>query len=587
MQKAKGKIRLKVLAGLMGLWLVFMTAFSLWMIRVEKESCIWDVYQLLSVAVDSSTQTIGAYYGKEYADNYVLQVNSSDEMCAELTVDLNLTKAGNEIELAVYDGTPMILAQTGAYLPVSYLLPHRLYGGYKEDQFAVYGEHCTAILDIYDALPEDAAEQLINYCADSDWTGDLTEESGERYTVNFPWFWTNGKNIVPKYVFVYKSAPNTDEFLPSISQNGEILSPGNLDEVWFYENEPAEEQIQGMTLLGNGWTQNLCIPAVGNETPAALTRVTDTDWVWSVMSGETQLEQLTQNLYIESKGFFDVDYYGYYQTRIMKVGKDDIIIPGTWLFFAGECHPLAESTEMILIVGISSLLLFLMVASILIWQLTKIYEKQAELEARRRRTTNAMAHDLKTPMAAITGYADNLLENTRPEKQEKYLRSIYTQVGRMNETVGRMLELSRLEAEADCLNLEEFSLAELCREVVEDDAGSHVRIRLVGDAIIRADRAMLRRVLGNFLSNARKHTLPGDTIEITVEKGKCTVFNPGEQIPPEQIPKLWEAYYQADASRSQGGSGLGLSIVREILTRHGFAYGVENREDGVAFWFAF
>lgn len=254
---------------------------------------------------------------------------------------------------------------------------------------------------------------------------------------------------------------------------------------------------------------------------------------------------------------------------------------------AGRIYPLKECAGTLATVGVGSLLLFLMVAAILIWQLTKVYEKQAELEAQRRRTTNAMAHDLKTPMAAITGYAENLLENTHPEKQEKYLRSIYGQVGRMNETVGKMLELSRLEAEADQLSLETFSLAELCREAIADYVGAQVRFLIAGDAKITADRAMIRRVLDNFLSNAKKHTAPGGTIEVTVEQGRCTVFNPGEQIPPEQLSKLWEAYYQADGSRSQGGSGLGLSIVREILTRHGFEYGAENREAGVAFWFTF
>lgn len=99
--------------------------------------------------------------------------------------------------------------------------------------------------------------------------------------------------------------------------------------------------------------------------------------------------------------------------------------------------------------------------------------------------------------------------------------------------------------------------------------------------------AMLRRVLENFLSNAIRYTTPGGTVRVEIRQRKCTVKNPGQPIPTEELERIWEAHYQRNPARSEGGSGLGLSIAREILHRHGFSWGVQNGPEGPEFWFSF
>ena len=226
----------------------------------------------------------------------------------------------------------------------------------------------------------------------------------------------------------------------------------------------------------------------------------------------------------------------------------------------------------------------LIVGAILCWQLGRVYDAQAALEASRRRTTNAIAHDLKTPMAAVMAYAENLMEEVQPQKRDHYIAAIHTQTARMDRIVREMLELSRLEAGADQLRREEFSLGALCRQAAEEQPGDHL-VLVSGDAAVCADREMLRRVLDNLLSNAQNHAAPGSAISVTIGRDRLEVLNVGQPIPEEQMERLWDAYYQADEARSAGGSGLGLSIVREILQRHGYSYGAENREEGVCFWF--
>jgi len=139
----------------------------------------------------------------------------------------------------------------------------------------------------------------------------------------------------------------------------------------------------------------------------------------------------------------------------------------------------------------------------------------------------------------------------------------------------------------DILRRERISLGTLCREAMEPYWDSGRLFLLDGDAEIQGDRQMLLRVLDNFLSNAVRHTKSGDGIRVTITDHRCGVFNPGKAIPEAVQPKLWEAYYQADESRSRGGSGLGLAIAREILERHGFSYGIENQDGGVEFWFEY
>ena len=105
--------------------------------------------------------------------------------------------------------------------------------------------------------------------------------------------------------------------------------------------------------------------------------------------------------------------------------------------------------------------------------------------------------------------------------------------------------------------------------------------------MVNADRALLARALDALLENAVQHTPEGGCITVRLADGICAVTNTGEAIPAEALPHLWEAYYQADPSRSTRGSGLGLSIAKTVFDLHSYACGAENTESGPKFWFRF
>ena len=108
---------------------------------------------------------------------------------------------------------------------------------------------------------------------------------------------------------------------------------------------------------------------------------------------------------------------------------------------------------------------------------------------------------------------------------------------------------------------------------------------------VYADPFLIENVLTNYLSNALNHVSPGGVVRAAVarpsaQRVRITVFNTGEPIPTEELPRIWESFYKVDKARTRayGGSGIGLSVVAAIMKAHGMPYGVENTPDGVAFY---
>lgn len=239
--------------------------------------------------------------------------------------------------------------------------------------------------------------------------------------------------------------------------------------------------------------------------------------------------------------------------------------------------------------GTAALMLALTV--ILSYALLRVWRRQERIEQVRRETTAALAHELKTPLSVLSAAAELVGDNLAPEKQGHYLDVIRQQAQRMDGSVRKMLELSRLETGAQALRRTVFSLAELAQERLQAAVPTADTIRTEfaaqDDCEVSADRALLTRALDALLENAVQHTPAGGCITVHLADGVLSVTNTGETIPNEALPRLWEAYYQADPSRSAKGDGLGLSIAKTVFDLHGYDCGAENTETGPRFWFRF
>ncbi len=263
-----------------------------------------------------------------------------------------------------------------------------------------------------------------------------------------------------------------------------------------------------------------------------------------------------------------------------------------WTVMARDINMWERCSTALIFVWISCLVIFLAVAFILSRQTYKTYREREELGKKRQEMTNALAHDLKTPLSIISGYAQNLQENVHMEKREHYAGHIQANVDRMDKIIHGMLEMSRLESDSLQTKPEDISLGAMGENIISRYRQiCHERsiiTHLEGNAIISADTDLIERVIDNFFVNALDNTPDAGTISIRISGDVFELYNSGSHIPEEKIKEIWKPYKKADVSRSNTkGTGLGLSIAGTILDLHKFPYGVKNSRDGVIFWFKF
>lgn len=225
-------------------------------------------------------------------------------------------------------------------------------------------------------------------------------------------------------------------------------------------------------------------------------------------------------------------------------------------------------------------------------------EKERNLEKMRKEFVASVSHELKTPITLIDGYAVGLKDDIfEGEEKDFYLDVIIDEARKMGHLVTDMLDLSQLESGNFKLTLEEFNLKELVvltlkkYETLFTEKLVRIETNLMDNVRINADFGRMEQVLTNFITNALKHVDENGSIRVNmVDKGEyisVEVENTGSHMPEEELDRIWDKFYKLDKSRNRklGGTGIGLSIVKNILTLHGYGYGVSNTEDGVKFFF--
>ena len=231
-------------------------------------------------------------------------------------------------------------------------------------------------------------------------------------------------------------------------------------------------------------------------------------------------------------------------------------------------------------------------------QLAQEVREKERIDNMRREFIVNVSHELKTPIALIQGYAEGLTAGVAddPEDRKFYCDTIADEAGHMNRLVMQLLSLSKLELGAEQTFYEEIDLHEMCRDAVQKTAvlceSKNLSVDCADTHItVRTDSGLLEQVLMNYLSNAIRYTAEGGSIVISAVRNggrtRLTVFNAGEGLPEDELPKIWEKFYRTDRARTREacGTGIGLSLVRAIAdTLHGDC-GAENVPGGIAFWF--
>lgn len=232
--------------------------------------------------------------------------------------------------------------------------------------------------------------------------------------------------------------------------------------------------------------------------------------------------------------------------------------------------------------------------------LNHVGEDLSKIDELRRDLMANVSHDLKTPLTMIRAYAEMVrdLSYKDKEKMDKDLNVIIEETERLNVLVNDILDLSKMQADADNLKIEEFNLSQVVLEVMDKyeilktTENYQFIVDVPDKAMVKADRQKIMQVIYNLVNNAINYTGPDKKVMVTVKATKkeyiVEIKDTGKGIKKEEVPYIWDKYYKSEKKHQRNvvSTGIGLSIVREILAKHKFAYGVKSKEkEGTTFYF--
>lgn len=207
-----------------------------------------------------------------------------------------------------------------------------------------------------------------------------------------------------------------------------------------------------------------------------------------------------------------------------------------------------------------------------------------------------ISHDIRTPLTMISGYSQ-IMRDIPEENTPENLQIIIDETERLSTLVTDVLDLSKLRAGTKKMTREPLDLSSLAKETLSrfDKMTERCKLSYEGkdEVIVDADKTGVLQVIYNLVANAVNHTPKTGNVTVSVMRigdyGRLCVADNGEGIPAENLKDIWERYYKADSTvRPTGSSGLGLSIVKEIMLRHSGYYGVSSTVgEGSLFWVDF
>ena len=223
-------------------------------------------------------------------------------------------------------------------------------------------------------------------------------------------------------------------------------------------------------------------------------------------------------------------------------------------------------------------------------------EEKIHSEAENRVLISNIAHDLKTPITAVKGYAEGILDGVAntPDKIDKYVRTIYSKANEMDTLINELTLYSKIDTNKIPYNFAKINVEDYFADCIEE-IGIDLETRGIGLAyynytesniVIIADPEQLRRVINNIIGNSVKYMNKkngfinirmkdvGDFIQVEIEDN-------GRGIPQKDLPYIFDRFYRGDASRNSatGGSGIGLSIVKKIIEDHGGKIWATSKEN--------
>ena len=232
--------------------------------------------------------------------------------------------------------------------------------------------------------------------------------------------------------------------------------------------------------------------------------------------------------------------------------------------------------------------------------LSQAQKEMAKTDEFRRDLMANVSHDLKTPLTMIKAYAEMIRDISYKDKDKmnEHLGIIVDETDRLTVLVNDILDLSKMQSNADVLNLEKFDLVEVINaivkkyQIIKETEKYTINVEMPDSAMIKADKKKINQVIYNLVNNAINYTGDDKTVTVKVSKHKkyylVEIIDTGKGIKNDEIPYIWDKYYKNDKNHKRNvvSTGLGLSIVKQILELHNFEYGVKSvLKKGTTFYF--
>lgn len=224
-------------------------------------------------------------------------------------------------------------------------------------------------------------------------------------------------------------------------------------------------------------------------------------------------------------------------------------------------------------------------------------------EKRNRELVSNISHDLKTPITAIKGYVEGIMDGVAdtPEKMDRYIKTIYNKANDMNRLINELTIYSGIDNNRIPYNFQRINVSEYFNDCVDevgfDLESKHIELNFYNlvsdDTMIIADPEQLKRVINNIVGNSIKYLdKENGIIEIRildeVDSIRVEIEDNGRGIAAKDLSRVFERFYRTDESRnsSKGGSGIGLSIVKKIVEDHGgYIWATSKESEGTCMHF--
>lgn len=375
------------------------------------------------------------------------------------------------------------------------------------------------------------------------------EMSDEKYV--------KGNSFVPcKITLSFGNFDENDEFIVKNSESIDIVKDENEYADWKYVNTAQQDAL----------------PRTFNN---------------------THLEGLMSDLYYKSVCENGDSEYAVKETVVATDGHEyEATVVGECSLFAG-----CSKSNIVIFFFVLYMIIVLFITVIAFVISVVVYRKRKalhEIDSYKRTTCNAMAHDIKSPLMAVSGYAENIAEDISENDKTAYAGKIIETVDVMNENMDNMEALAK--SEESILHNDIFSksisdvvekkkkvkiedkIAEYLELNKEQIAGRKLTFKVEGQCVVKCEETWMVHLIDNLLGNAIKHSVEGGQIDIILSNRTFVIANDYEGTIDVTGKQLKEAFIKGDNSRHTDGNGVGLSIVNNVVKRHGWKMNIETKD---------